>query len=524
MDVNGDGRINVYDLTEMRKSFASTGVFTESVYSADEKNVRYIGRNYLDSNNTAWLVQSGSAVEFTVNAKSAEITIAGDSSVNNEEKYRPRYAVLVDGEVILDDILSEKAKTVKVFEGDKSRTATVKVIHLSEANNGAVGVSQIKVNSDFSVPVFPTAKKDLQIEFIGDSITCAYGVEAHSNGDQFTTATENFMKSYAYLTAQKLNADYSAVSYSGHGIISGYTTTDEKNTDSLVPPYYKNCGSFSEYAKPWNFEKSHNDVVVINLGTNDSSYIDKDFENRSQEFIDGYVDFISEIRECNPDAYIICTLGIMGCEKEYPLIAQAVEEYSSKSGDSRIISYQSPTQNPADGYGADWHPSEITQQKNAYILSDKICSVLGIESDQIGLDVASDADYTVSIDPSSGANASTFFSDYDKSFWINMVNGGSSKDSIEALISPIGIKKNGKYRLTFNCTTADGVEIPVILRSADGSKEYFSDTFSANGEKAPFEAEFTADISDENAQLVFKIGGKDYYNVTLYNLRLEKIG
>ena len=34
MDVNGDGKVNVYDLTEMRKTFVSTGVFTESVYSA----------------------------------------------------------------------------------------------------------------------------------------------------------------------------------------------------------------------------------------------------------------------------------------------------------------------------------------------------------------------------------------------------------------------------------------------------------------------------------------------------------
>ena len=469
-------------------------------------------------------MQSGSAVEFTVNAKSAEVTINGDGSEKNEEKYRPRYAVLVDGEVIADEVMGESTKTVKLFEGESARTATVKVIHLSEANNGAVGVSQIKVNSDFSAPVIPTVKKDLQIEFIGDSITCAYGVEAHSNGDQFTTATENFMKSYAYLTAQKLNADYSAVSYSGYGIISGYTTTNEKNTESLVPTHYKNCGSFKEYSVKWDFENNQNDVVVLNLGTNDSSYIDKDFDAHSQEFVESYVDFLKTIRECNPNAYIICTLGIMGCEKEYPLVAQAVEQYKAESGDSRIMSYQSPTQNSADGYGADWHPSEVTQQKNAYILADKICSVLGMESDQIGLDVASDAEYTINIDPSTNANASTFLSDYDKSFWINMVNGGSSKDSIEALISGIGLKKGGQYRLTFNCTTADGVEIPVILRSADGKEEYFSDTFKANGEKAPFTAEFTVDSSCENAHIAFQIGGKDYYNVTLYNIRLEKIG
>ena len=76
------------------------------------------------------------------------------------------------------------------------------------------------------------------------------------------TSTENFMKSYAYLTAKKLDADYSAVSYSGHGIISGYTTGD-RNTESLVPDCYTNIAKLKDYAKPWDFSSHRNDVVVI---------------------------------------------------------------------------------------------------------------------------------------------------------------------------------------------------------------------------------------------------------------------
>ncbi len=523
MDVTGDKTVDVFDLVAMRKTFTSTGEFSESSFSASQDNVKYMGRNYYDGK-TAWLVQSGSAVEFTVNAKSAEVTIEGDYSVNSEEKYRPRYAVIVDGEIILDDILGEKSKIIKLFDGEISRTAEVKIIHLSEASNGAIGVSGIKTVSDASVPVVPAEKKDLKIEFIGDSITCAYGVEGKSASDQFTTATENFMKSYAYLTAQKLNADYSAVSYSGHGIISGYSNDGKRNTDSLVPPYYKNCGNLNDYAKPWNFTSDPNDVVVINLGTNDYSYVGKDFDARSQEFVDGYVEFLETVRECNPDAYIICTFGIMGGQEMYPLIEQAVDEFKEKNSDEKITAYESPVQNMADGYGADYHPSEITHKKNSYILADKICNAIGIESDQIGLDVAADAEYSISIDKNTNANASPYFSEYDKSYWINMVNGGTSDDSIEALISGISLKKGGKYRLTFNITTTDGEEIPVIIRNSDKSEIYFSDTFKGAGEKAPFEAEFTMDKNCDDAEIVFQVGGTDYYNVTLYNLRLEKIG
>lgn len=523
MDVTGDGNVDVFDLTAMRKTFATTGEFAESSHKVTEENVKYTGRDYYDGE-TAWLIQSGSAVEFTVNAKSAEVTIKGDYSVKNEEKYRPRYAVIVDGEIILDECISESEKVVKLFEGDSARTAEVKVIHLSEANNGAVGVSEIKTVSDSAVPVVPAPEKDLRIEFIGDSITCAYGVEGKSSSESFTTATENFMKSYAYLTAEKLNAEYSAVSYSGHGIISGYSSDGNINTDSLVPPYYKNYGSMPIYAKPWDFDKKPNDVVVINLGTNDSSYVSKDFDARKQEFTDGYIEFLNTVRECNPDAYIICTLGIMGGEDEYTLIEKAVEEFSKENSDKKVMCYKSPIQNTADGMGSDWHPSAVTQQKNAYILADKICNALGIESDQIGLDMASDATYSVVTDKSTNANASDYFSDYDKSYWVNTVNGGTADDSIEIVVSGVELKKDGKYRLTFNITTTDGEEIPIVVRSADKSEVYYSDTFVGAGEKAPYEAEFTADKSDKNAEFVLQIGGTDYYNVTLYNLRVEKIG
>lgn len=523
MDLTGDNVVDVFDLVAMRQQFISTGEFKEMTFSATQENVKYTGRNYYDGK-TAWLVQSGSAVEFTVSAKSAEVTIAGDYSINNDEKYRSRYAVIVDGEIITDDVMSEKSKTIELFKGEKSRTAEVKIIHLSEANNGTIGVSEIKVNSDSPVPVVPAREKELSIEFIGDSITCAYGVEGKSASDQYTTKTENFMKSYAYLTAEKLGADYSAVSYSGHGIISGYSNDGKRNTDNLVPPYYKNCGNLSNYAEPWDFTENPNDVVVINLGTNDYSYVSRDFDTRSQEFVDGYEDFLETIRECNPDAYIICTFGIMGGQEMYPLIEQAVEDFSKKTGDDKITVFQSPMQNMADGYGADYHPSEITQQKNAYILADKICNAIGMESDQIGLDVAENAEYNLVFDKSTNANASPYFSEYDKSYWINMVNGGTSDDSIEAVVSGINLKKNGKYLLTFNITTTDGEEIPVIIRNSGKSETYFSDIFTGAGEKTPYSAEITIDEDCSDAEIVFQVGGTDYYNVTLYNLRLEKTG
>lgn len=517
-DVNGDGKINVFDMCALRRFLLSSKEFVTKSFSATEEYVKLTGRTLI-SNDTTWLVQSGSSAEFTVTGKSAEITLAGDSSINNDENYRSRYAVLVDGEIIEDSVMSSDEKTLTLFDQETVRTAKIKIIHLSEAMNGAVGVKSISVTSDYTVPVVPEPKKELSIEFIGDSITCAYGVEGLSSSESFKTTTENFMKSYAYLTAQKLNADYSAVSYSGHGIISGYTS-GEKNTDSLIPDCYELTGKLSDYASAWNFDDHSNDVVVINLGTNDSSYVSKDTENRSPEFVEGYADFLKTVREKNPDAYIICTLGTMGDEL-YEYVEVAVEQYSTSQNDSRIMCYKSAVQNQADGIGSDWHPSAVTQQKSAYVLADKICQALGMESDQIGLDMAADAEYILNIDPDKGGNAASYVG-YDKSFWINMVTGGESADAIEAVISGISLKNGGGYRLEFDYTSTVDASLPVLVTGSDG-KVYFESEVDAVSEKNHFSAEFTADSDDTAASVIFQLGGKDYYNVTLSNISLVKI-
>lgn len=519
-DINNDGKVNVFDLCLLKSSMLTNKECITSDYAATDKNVKLVGRT-MRSNDITWLIHSGSAVEFTVTGKSANVTLAGDSSINNDEDYRSRYAVIVDGEIIKDDVMGTPEKTIALFEGEMSRTAKVKIIHLSEAMNGAIGVKNISVTSNSAAPVRPGPKKDLSIEFIGDSITCAYGVEGLSNYESFKTTTENFMKSYAYLTAQKLNADYSSVSYSGHGIISGFTSSGDINTDSIIPDCYELTGKLSDYATNWDFETSSHDVVVINLGTNDSSYVTKEPETRSQEFIDGYIDFLKTVREKNPEAYIICTLGTMGDEL-YEYVEDAAEKYSTLTGDERIMSYRSAVQNmSADGIGSDWHPSAITQQKSAYVLADKICQALGMESDQIGLDMAADSEYVLNIDPDKGGNAASFVG-YDKSFWINMVTGGETADAIEAEILGIGLKKGGCYRLEFDCTSSYEGELPLQVKGSDG-EIYFSSKFNAVSEKAHFSAEFTADNDDSAASIIFQLGGKDYYNCTLSNLSLIKI-
>ena len=114
------------------------------------------------------------------------------------------------------------------------------------------------------------------------------------------------------------------------------------------------------------------DIVFINLGTNDKNYVTADAQNRNDEFIQEYINFLTNVRKHNPDSYIICTLGSLGCEEIYNLVEQAVKLF----GDSRVKSFLSPVQNMNDGIGSDWHPSAITHQKLSKIVAEKISEVL----------------------------------------------------------------------------------------------------------------------------------------------------
>ncbi|MBR3629270.1 MAG: hypothetical protein IKN55_02215 [Oscillospiraceae bacterium] len=509
-DIDQNGVVDVFDLGLLKRSMNETGEVTAQSIPITAENARLQSRSIL-KDDVLWLIQSGSAAEFTLRGESASLTLAGSSGIRNGADYRPRYAVYVDDELLCDNIMEQESETIELWKG-ADKTATVKVMLLSEAMYGGVGIRSVEVNSKAASPVTPVAKKALKIGFIGDSITCAYGVEGASQGDSFKTSTENFSKSYAYLTAQKLGADYTTCCYSGHGIVSGYSSDGAKNAESLIPDCYETSSKFADYGSAWDFAEPC-DAVVINLGTNDINYVAKDPETRGPEFVDAYKAFLKTVRKHEPDAAIICTVGTMGGDDVYQLIEQAVSE----CGDARVSCYFSKTHSMADGLGSDWHPSEKTQQNSAFVLADKISRALGMESDMIGLNAADEASYDLVQEGT--ANAAHYVSDFDKSFWVNTVTGGTAPTDVQAVLSGISLRK-GTYRLTFECTGAAS-EYPVVIRS--GKTAVFEGTGSASADGAKYDETFTVDAAYDNAELAFLLGGKDSYSVTLRNISLVRI-
>lgn len=341
------------------------------------ENVRLIGR-VMPLEDTLWMALSGTGIEFSVTGTKASITFVADDTWNGVPENRARVAVYVDGERVEDTLLSKTETTVTAFSSEKSETHIIRVIKLSESAMSTCGIAGIETDGT----VFPTEPKDKLIEFVGDSITCGYGVDDEDRDHHFATATEDVTRAYAYKTAQKLGADYSMVSFSGYGIVFGYTATGEKMGHQLVPDYYEKLGfsygTYKDRYKPqnieWDFSKRQPDLVVINLGTNDMSYVlDKD--DRREEYVAGYLAFLKKVRNNNPDARLLCVLGIMG-EALCPAVEEVVKCYQKETGDMEISYMGFHDQLPEDGYVADWHPTETTHRKAAVKLITEIKTIM----------------------------------------------------------------------------------------------------------------------------------------------------
>ncbi len=333
--------------------------------------VRVRGRTVSDGG-MLWLASSLSEAGFRVTgAKNVQVILrADDTPLHKEcESVLPRYDVLVDGDEVLCGRMDEQEKTVIVFESSRPWSTEVRIRKLSECTQSLLAIREIRTDGNIE----PLEDTGMKVEFIGDSITCGYGVEGKNELEQFTTATENASKSFAGLTAEWMGLDAMLTSYSGYGIVSGYTDDPEqRETDQLLPPYYDRAGR-NDYILPsgrtlqeilWDFSQWQPEKILINLGTNDLSWA-AGREPRKDLYRKMYKEFLKQVRAKNPGAMILCVLGIMGTELNDYLV-KAVNEYRAENGDPRIHTMTLQEQDwKRDGYGSNYHPNEKTQKRLA---------------------------------------------------------------------------------------------------------------------------------------------------------------
>ena len=324
---------------------------------------------------TLYLGSSAAFLEFTFCGTKVAAEFVTDRT-NWPETHWGWVAVFVNGAEgpALRFPITKERESFVLFESNEAKETTLRIMKYSEAAFNAVGIASIEVEGEILPPPVPKAKK---IEVIGDSITCGYGIEGVVEVDSFTTSQENPWNAYGCRVARGLDADFSLISWSGNGIISHYveeSMNEPRNDEALMPEVYL----YEDYSADFRRGKKRADfikrdfasyqpqLVIINLGTNDGSYT-RNIPARDRAFINGYVSFLREVREVNPDANILCTVGVMATAAK-DLVAEAVA-YVNDLGDKKVFFKEAFLQNgEVDGIGADWHPTESTQKKLAEYL------------------------------------------------------------------------------------------------------------------------------------------------------------
>ena len=144
--------------------------------------------------------------------------------------------------------------------------------------------------------------------------------------------TQNGMLTYAAVCAQNLDADFNCFSLSGWTV---YRRVDiENGGDCAVPPVYGQIAPLNGNAAPWDFSRFQPGVVVVALGTNDSSYIALG-QAEADTFSRKYREFLQQLRGCYPAAAIVCTVGMMN-PTSFAHIERAVRAF----GDENVYTHK----------------------------------------------------------------------------------------------------------------------------------------------------------------------------------------
>jgi lysophospholipase L1-like esterase len=212
----------------------------------------------------------------------------------------------------------------------------------------------------------PTPRPTRLIEMIGDSITCGYGITGVGPGCHFSHDTEAETHAWGALAAAQLGATHHSICWSGIGVFRN--TGDDPGP--LMPERYRFIAP-NESAGRWQF-RPRPQVVVINLGTNDfSGGVDP-----GQNFVDAMIAFVRQVRSHYPRSMpiVLATSPMLGgtqhtTEKTYLDAAAAT--------DAHTVVLDLAEQQASDGFGCDFHPSEITAQKMADRLEQQLHSLLG---------------------------------------------------------------------------------------------------------------------------------------------------
>ena len=387
-----------------------------------------------------------SGFEFYFNGSGDVIFNANVMCINWGNELAQYFTVVVDGvrsraRVEVTEHAKYEIKNVVLAEDLASGDHHIEVYRQTEASQSfCVGLSVTFTGTLLA----PPSKAPLTFDVIGDSISGGYGCLWDGTSHQgFHPLYQDGTQTYAFLTGKTFGADVRVCQVSGYGCVRGQNT----NGDNMQKLYPYLCYNRDE--TPYSFDTLA-DVVIINLGTNDSRV-----GVTAAEFQVGSKALMQLAREKNPGAKIVWCTGMMGTFYK-DAVQASVNELGGAANGYYFVTL------PYNGNGAGAHPSAEGHKAAATVLQDFLKTNV-LSSDQLNAQTDAASLRAAIEEASATTNPSV------------VLQGAINRAQTE-----LNVNTTDPYRLYQRLTAIETAKAATVKGVSLMPKEYISDTPFAN--------------------------------------------
>ena len=313
--------------------------------NSNTEGIKILGKRYLADSKQINCDWTCSGIEFVIDHEGGPIAFSVKGHAGSSY-----FRIWVDGEECINPVRKNirtpyftayASMNVLKTKGIEAGEHTIRIMKVTGHT-----LSRAQILSVTFAGTILSEKKpqdsDLYIEYVGDSICCAWGTIGSYKGD---FDDQDGTLAYPYLVSEELHADYAVTALSGQGLLCG----NPGMTDGYL------------YASPlrdktdnglYQFERKA-DIVVINIGTNDRNYV-----NDEAAFETAYLNFLNTVRQKNgEDCKIICVYNMMNDTHENAILS-SVETFGGE--DANVYVWKAER--------TSGHPSKSKHEQYAYNL------------------------------------------------------------------------------------------------------------------------------------------------------------
>ncbi|MCI2082776.1 MAG: GDSL-type esterase/lipase family protein [Bacteroidales bacterium] len=345
-------------------------------FPADSPEIRYGGRTKTEADGSVSYDWSGVYFEFDFTG--------GYCAVKASDSGKNRFNLFIDGTQsgvvkFAPDTTVVLFDAAGLYDTDScsGQRHTIRLQKRTEGSQGIFTLKKVLLAEDGALIPTELPSEKRRILFIGNSLTCGYGVESASNKEHFSNLTENCDKAFGCVTARYFDADYVLISHSGIGAARNYGYNKKVSEYTMREEFGQTFDGRKD--EKWNFENDdfRPDIVVIYLGTNDFST--KPWPDYRQ-FSSAYLDIVGQVRKAYGNVPVLCvSTYIIDPALEY--IRRIVDEGNGSKSELlhnlHFACIMPEYSNSETERGADDHPNAIGQIKTAMLLIPYISTITG---------------------------------------------------------------------------------------------------------------------------------------------------